>query len=144
MMVRKRSRKAKTVKQPAMRITRQRREVIAQLADALAELAPATTPGKGFCVQRVAEDHGLKKCWTRGGNKRQMIARFLEKVFRQHPRKPKAVVMAIVRGGLDWRAYDCGEKAGDPVRGETPRDDVEGVGALATVAPEHAADVRID
>lgn len=103
-MARKSSKKAKAVKQPAMRITRQRREVIVQLADALAELAPATTPGKGFCVQRLAEEHGLKKCWTRGGNKRQMIARFLENVFRQYPRKPKAVVLAIVQGGLEWRA----------------------------------------
>jgi len=87
-----------------MRITRQRREVIEQLADALATLAPATTRFKGFCVQQVAEEHNLKKCWKRGGNKRQMIARFLEEVFRQYPRKPKAVVLAIVRGGLDWRA----------------------------------------
>lgn len=91
-------------KQPAMRVTRQRREVIAQLADALAELAPATTLGNGFCVRKVAHEHGLKKCWKAGGNKRQMIARFLEEVFRQYPRKPKTVVMAVVRGGLDWRA----------------------------------------
>ena len=53
----------------------------------------------------MAEEHNLKKCWKRDGNKRQMIARFLEEVFRQYPRKPKAVVMAIVRGGLDWRAH---------------------------------------
>ena len=33
-----------------MRITRQRRELIRQLADALATLAPATTRFKGFCV----------------------------------------------------------------------------------------------
>ena len=103
-MARKQSKKAKVSKQPAMRITRQRRQVIEQLAGALAELAPSTTPGKGFCVQRVAEEHGLKKCWSHGGNKRQMIARFMEQVFRQYPRKPKAVVIAIVEGGLDWRA----------------------------------------
>jgi uncharacterized protein (TIGR02391 family) len=87
-----------------MRITRKRRELIAQLADALAELAPATTLGKGFCVQRVADEHGLKKCWKSAGNKRKMIARFLAEVFRQYPRKPRIVVTAIVRGGLDWRA----------------------------------------
>ncbi len=83
-----------------MRITRRRSEHIAQLADALAELAPATTPGKGFCVRKIAEEHGLKKCWKGGPNKRQMIARFLQAVFRQYPRKPKAVVLAIVRGGV--------------------------------------------
>ncbi len=103
-MVRKRDNKAKAVRQPAMRITRQRREMIEQLADALAVLAPATSRFKGFCVRNVAEEHGLKKCWQSGGNKRQMIAHFLEEVFRQYPRKPKTVEMAIVRGGLDWRA----------------------------------------
>src|SRR5690554_2828604 len=99
-MARKRGKKVKAVKQPTMHVTRQRREVLVQLADALAELAPATTLGKGFCVRKVAYEHGLKKCWKAGGNKRQMIARFLEETFRQYPRKPKAVVMAIVRGGL--------------------------------------------
>lgn len=119
-MARKRGKKTKTVKQPAMRITRNRREVIEQLADALAVLAPATSRFKGFCVRNVAEEHGLKKCWKSGGNKRTMIARFLEEVFRQYPRKPKTVVMAIVRGGLDWRAR----------RGEaTTREELESVAA---------------
>lgn len=103
-MVRKPGKKANTPKQQAMRITRQRREMIGQLADALAVLAPATSRFKGFCVRNVAEEHGLKKCWKSGGNKRTMIARFLEEVFRQYPRKPKTVVMAIIRGGLEWRA----------------------------------------
>lgn len=104
MMARGRGKTAKKIKQPAMRVTQKRREMIAQLADGLAKLAPATTPGKGFCVRKVAEEHGLKKCWRGNGNKRQMIACFLEGVFRQYPRKPKAIVMAIVRGGLDWGA----------------------------------------
>lgn len=103
-MASKSGKTGKTVKQVAMRITQQRREVIEQLADALALLAPATTLGRGFCVQRVAEAHNLKDCWEGGQNKRQMIERFLEKVFRQYPRKPKTVVMSIVRGGLEWRA----------------------------------------
>ena len=101
-MARKRG---KTIKQPAMRITRQRREMIRQLAVALAVLAPATSRFNGFCVRKVAKEHGLKKCWKSGSNKRTMIAQFLEDVFRQYPRKPKTVVMAIVRGGLDWRAH---------------------------------------
>ena len=113
MMARKRGKKTKSVKQPAMRITRKRREMIEQLADALAVLAPATTPGKGFCVGKVAEDHGVRKLWKSGGNKKTMIARFLEGVFRQYPRKPKALVMAIVRGGIDWRA-----RRGEATKGE--------------------------
>lgn|GEM_PF-872055 len=119
-MVRKRDKKANAPKQPAMRITRQRREMIGQLADALAVLAPATSRFKGFCVRNVAEEHGLKRCWKSGNNKRQMIARFLKEVFRQYPRKPKAVVMAIVQGGLDWRAR----------KGEsTTREELEAVAA---------------
>jgi uncharacterized protein (TIGR02391 family) len=128
-MARKRGKKTKTVKQPAMRITRNRREVIEQLADALAVLAPATSRFKGFCVRNVAEEHGLKRCWKSGGNKRTMIARFLEEVFRQYPRKPKTVLMAIVRGGLDWRAR----------RGEaTTREELE-----AVAAPMEALDFDI-
>lgn len=119
-MAKKRGKKTKTVKQPALRITRKRREVIEQLADGLAVLAPATSQFNGFCVRKVAEEHGLKKSWKSGGNKRTMIARFLEDVFRQYPRKPKTVVMAIVRGGLDWRAR----------KGEaTTREELEAVAA---------------
>jgi len=100
----KSSKKTNATKKPAMRITRQRREMIWQLADALAVLAPATSRFKGFCVQNVAEEYGLKEYWMFGDNKRTMIAKFLEKVFRWYPRKPKTIVMAIIRGGLDWRA----------------------------------------
>ncbi len=114
----RRVKKTKTAKRPAMRITRNRREAIEQLADALAVLAPATSQFKGFCVRNVAEEHGLKKYWKSGGNKRTMIASFLEEVFRHYSRKPKTVVMAIVRGGLDWRAR----------RGEaTTREELEAV-----------------
>lgn len=117
-MAKKRGKKINPIKQPAMRITRNRREIIEQLADALAVLAPATSRFEGFCVHKVADEHGLKKCWKSGRNKRQMIAQFLEEVFRQYPRKPKAVVLAIVRGGLEWRAR----------RGEaTTRDELENI-----------------
>ena len=105
-------------RRPARRITRGRRRQIEALADALAYLAPATSPGTGFCVRQVAKEHGVKKLWKGGGNKRQMIARFLEGVFRRYPRKPKTVVMAVVRGGLDWRA-----RKGEP----TTRGDLERV-----------------
>ena len=104
MTARARKKRSQPIKQPAMRITRGRREMIESLAEALGRLAPATTPGKGFCARRVAEEFGLKNCWKPGGNKKQMIGRFLEEVFRQYPRKPKQVVLAIIRGGLDWRA----------------------------------------
>ena len=87
-----------------MRITVARRKEIERLADALAAIAPSTTPGAGFCVQKVAEQKGLKSCWKKQKNKKQDIAELLVKVIRQYPRKPKALVLAIVEGGAQWTA----------------------------------------
>ena len=126
------TKKKKVVKQPAMRITRNRHAVINRLSDTLAALAPATTPGKGFCVAKVAEEHGLRKFWKSDGNKKTMIARFLEGVLRQYPHKPKTVVMAIVRGGIEWRAR----------RGEgTTHEELE---AVAAAMEELGFDIRKD
>ena len=47
----------------AMRITKARRERIERLAAALAEIAPSTSPGSGFCVQKVVEQMRLADCW---------------------------------------------------------------------------------
>src|SRR5581483_10670158 len=90
--------------QPAMRITKARREQIERLATALAEIAPSTSPGSGFCVRKVAYDMGLKDCWKKQKNKREDIAHLLENVMRRYPRKPKALVLRIVRGGVGWKA----------------------------------------
>ncbi|HDM76566.1 MAG TPA: hypothetical protein ENG51_08860 [Deltaproteobacteria bacterium] len=87
-----------------MRITRTRRECIRRLAAALAAIAPSTSPGSGFCVQRVAEQMSLKKYWKKQGNKVEDIAYLLENVFRKYPRKPKTLVLEIVRGGVQWMA----------------------------------------
>jgi uncharacterized protein (TIGR02391 family) len=87
-----------------MRITRGRREQIERLAAALAEIAPSTSPGSGFCVRKVAEDMALKDCWRKQRNKKADIARLLENVLRRYPRKPKALVLKIVRGGVQWKA----------------------------------------
>ncbi len=104
-MNRRSSRKRRPPKaQVAMRITRQRREQIERLAEALAEIAPSTSPGSGFCVRKVAHDMGLKDCWKKQKNKKADIAHLLENVMRRHPRKPKALVLAIVRGGVEWKA----------------------------------------
>ena len=88
----------------AMRITARRREEIRRLAAALAEIAPATTRGKGYCVQQVAIQMGLKDYWKSRNNKKATIAHLLEHVFRRHPRKPKKLVLEIVHGGVLWKA----------------------------------------
>jgi len=103
-MTRKRGKKAKTPRQPAMRITKARREQIKRLAAALALIAPSTSPGSGFCVQRVAEQMSLKKYWKKQRNKVEDIAYLLENVFRKYPRKPKTLVLEIVKGGVQWMA----------------------------------------
>ena len=88
----------------AMRITKSRRDLINKLATALAKIAPSTSPGNGFCVQRVAEKMKLKNCWKKQRNKKEDIAYLLENVFRRHRRKPKALVLEIVKGGIQWMA----------------------------------------
>ncbi len=89
---------------PAMRITRLRREQIDKLATALAEIAPSTSPGRSFCVRQVAEKMKLKDCWKKQRNKKEDIAHLLENVFRKYRRKPKTLVLEIVKGGVQWMA----------------------------------------
>jgi len=91
-------------KQTAMRITKARREQIERLAAALAAIAPSTSRGSGFCVQRVAEQMSLKKYWKKQRNKVKDIAYLLENVLRKYPRKPKTLVLEIVKGGVQWMA----------------------------------------
>ena len=88
----------------AMRITRLRREQIDKLATALAEIAPSTSPGRSFCIRQVAEKMKLKDCWKKQRNKTEDIAHLLENVFRKYPRKPKTLVLEIVKGGVQWMA----------------------------------------
>ncbi len=99
----KRLRKNKLNKRKsAMRITKAKREQIEQLAAVLAEIAPSTSPGTGFCVLKVAEQMRLSDCWKKQQNKKADIAFLLENVMRRYPRKPKSLVLAIVEGGVQW------------------------------------------
>jgi len=102
--IHKKHQKKTKAKQVVMRITKVRREQIEQLAAALAEIAPSTSPGGAFCVQQVAEQMGLKKYWKKQKNKVEDISHLLENVFRRHRRKPKTLVMEIVKGGVQWMA----------------------------------------
>lgn len=97
-------RKKKVASKPAMVISENRKQAIFVLAEKIAVIAPATTLGKGFCVRKVAEDMGLASCWIGKGNKRKMIGDFLVNVFRKYPRKPKKVILRLVKGGVDWSA----------------------------------------
>lgn len=101
---RKKNQRRTKVKQAAMRITKNRREQIERLAAALSEIAPSTSPGSGFCVQKVAEQMHLGACWKKQRNKTEDIAHLLENVFRKYPRKPKTLVLEIVKGGVQWMA----------------------------------------
>jgi len=85
-----RKKRTPTRREPVMRITKARHEQVEKLAAALAEIAPSTSPGKGFCVQRVAENMQLKGCWKKQRNKKADITYLLENVIRKYPRKPKA------------------------------------------------------
>jgi len=113
-------------KQAVMRITKSRREQIERLAAALAEFAPSTSPGTGFCVRKVAQDMGLTDCWKKQQNKKADIAHLFENVMRRYPRKPKALVLAIVRGGVEWKAHK-GERV-TPEQLEAVAEPVEALG----------------
>ncbi len=104
-MHKRKRRKAKAIKRRvAIQISKVRREQINRLAAALAEIAPSTSPGSGFCVKRVAEQMNLSKYWRKKRNKIEDIAHLLENVFRRYPRKPKTLVTEIVKGGVQWMA----------------------------------------
>ena len=100
----KKARKRQTAQVAGMKITKGRRKHIERLAEALAAIAPATTLGNGFCVYKVAVENGDKKLWKSQSNKKKTIAYYLEGLFRNHPRKPKQIVLEIVKGGLEWKA----------------------------------------
>ena len=103
-MAKKKRAKKQAAKRAVMVITAGRKKLIAQLTALLAEIAPATSMGKGFCVRKVAEEKGIAKCWKGNGNKKKMIAELLENTFLSFPQKPKRLVLAIVEGGVEWSA----------------------------------------
>lgn len=100
----KKTKMGQTTQVAGMKITKGRREHIECIAEALAAIAPATTLGNGFCVYKVALENGDKKLWKSQSNKKKTIAYYLEGLFRNHPRKPKQIVLAIVKGGVEWKA----------------------------------------
>lgn len=95
----------KAPRQTAMRITKGRGKLIAELSDMLAAIAPGTARGeKSFCVKNVAAAYGDKKLWKDLANKKQSIAAYLHQLFRRFPNKPKRVILEIVCGGVVWTA----------------------------------------
>ena len=91
-------------KKPVMRITKARKELISRLAELLASISPSTSFGNSFCVQRIAEQMNLKDCWKKQKNKKADIEYLLRNVFRRYPRKPKNLILEIVKGGIQWMA----------------------------------------
>ena len=100
-----RPRGKKAASTSARRITAKRKKLIADLADLLAEIAPATSRGaSSFCVKNIAYAKKHQKLWKDKSNKRKSIAHYLEGLFRQYPNTPKKVVLEIVAGGVVWKA----------------------------------------
>ncbi len=97
--------KQSPARQAAMVITKARRERIRELAEMLCEIAPGTSRGEtSFSIKNVAIECGDKKLWKDLTNKKKSTAAYLELLFRRFPRKPKKVVLEIVRGGVVWTA----------------------------------------
>jgi len=102
---RRTNKKQPPARQAAMVITKTRREWIKELAEMLCEIAPGTSRGeKSFSIKSVAVEFGDKKIWKDLSNKKKSTAAYLELLFRRFPRKPKKIVLEIVRGGVVWTA----------------------------------------
>lgn len=101
---RTKARKKKPVATPARRITAGRKKLIEELAELLAEIAPATSRGKSsFCVQNIAIAKKHTKLWKDKSNKKKSITHYLEGIFRKYPNTPKKVVLEIVARGVVWK-----------------------------------------
>lgn len=102
----RRTKKAKKpVRQAVMNITKNRKLVIAELAELLCEIAPGSSrSANGFSIKNIAIEYGDKKLWKDLSNKKKSTAAYLELLFRKHPRKPKKIILEVVRGGVVWTA----------------------------------------
>jgi len=91
-------------RQTAIRVAKARRGQIEELAASLAEIAPSTSRRGGFCVRMVGFDMALKGCWKEHSNEKADMAHLLENALKRPPRKPKALVPAVARGGVQSKA----------------------------------------
>ena len=92
------------IKNSGMRITASRREMIKALATALYPILPGSARKNGFSLRRIAAETKTTEFYKEQGNKQLTIEYYFTGVIRKYPRKPKAIVIKIMKESAIWMA----------------------------------------
>ena len=91
-------------KNSGMKITASRREMIKDLASALHPILPGSARNNGFSLRRIAAETKTMEFYKDQGNKRLTIEYYFAGVIRKYPRKPKTIVIKIMKESAIWMA----------------------------------------
>jgi uncharacterized protein (TIGR02391 family) len=87
-----------------MRITAPRREMITALAAALYPILPGSARKNGYSLRRIASETKTTEFYKEQGNKQLTIEYYFTGVIRKYPRKPKTIVIKIMKESAIWMA----------------------------------------
>ena len=91
-------------KNSGMKITASRREMIKALAASLHPILPGSARNNGFSLRRIATETKTMEFYKDQGNKRLTIEYYFAGVIRKYPRKPKTIVIKIMKESAIWMA----------------------------------------
>lgn len=91
-------------KYSGMKITASRREMIKALAASLHPILPGSARKNGFSLRRIAAETKTTEFYKDQGNKQLTIEYYFAGVFRKYPRKPKTIVIKIMKESAIWMA----------------------------------------
>lgn len=91
-------------KKSGMRITASRRKMIEALAAALHPILPGSARKNGFSLRRIAAETKTMEFYKDQGNKLLTIEYYFTGVIRRYPRKPKMIVIKIMKESAIWMA----------------------------------------
>lgn len=92
------------IKNAGMRITAPRREMINALATALHPILPGSARKNGFSLRRVAKETKTTEFFKEKDNKQLTFEHYFTGVIRKYPRKPKTIVIKIMKESAIWMA----------------------------------------
>lgn len=103
-MVKRKAEGRMHTKNAGMRITAPRREMITALAAALYPILPGSARRNGYSLRRIAAETKTTEFYKEQGNKQHTIEYYFTGVIRKYPRKPKTIVMKIMKESAIWMA----------------------------------------
>ena len=92
------------IKNAGMRITAPRREMITALATALHPILPGSARKNGFSLRRIAAETKTTELYKEQDNKQLTIEYYFTGVIRKYPRKPKTIIIKIMKESAIWMA----------------------------------------